>query len=294
LLQRPRKTSQVEVDGERRKMQDFSQIIHFLSQDVSTLILEGKATSDQVLQALCLHAGRMSPRVPSELTIAVFVTLANWQQIRDGMTDKGKFLLLQQQKGFVRRCLAAMDDETNPLSALPLMDFRQLPANLRQAAFGDTLPVNMAESGVSMMQAAKTMPLRLTNRTVVTAASTGQLKEDAADDWTTRAITAAVKGAMAASQSFLGNDALVATAAKATTVVPSLPAEVRPPEMLALTNAPHAEMGQVDVVLPGEASKGSSIGSECCTPSGFGAGGKRGRRGNAIGGFKGSGTKGGG
>ena len=44
------KTSQVEVDGARRRIQDFSQIIHFLPQDVSTLILEGKTSSDQVLR----------------------------------------------------------------------------------------------------------------------------------------------------------------------------------------------------------------------------------------------------
>ena len=85
------KTSQVQVDKERTKMQGFSQIPRFLTPELARMILEGPATSDRILQALCLHAGRMSLRVPSEFTIAVFVTLSNWQQIQGGLTEQGKF-----------------------------------------------------------------------------------------------------------------------------------------------------------------------------------------------------------
>ena len=84
------KTSQVQVDKERTKMQGFSQIPRFLTPELARMILEGPATSDRILQALCLHAGRMSLRVPSEFTIAVFVTLSNWQQIQGGLTEQGK------------------------------------------------------------------------------------------------------------------------------------------------------------------------------------------------------------
>ena len=87
------KTSQVEADGERRKMQDFSQISQFLTQEVATMILDGKASAQQVMRALCLHAGRMPLRVPSEFTMAVLVTVSNWQQ-----------------KVSVRKTLVAMED----------------------------------------------------------------------------------------------------------------------------------------------------------------------------------------
>ena len=249
------KTSQVEADGERRRMQDFSGIIHFLPQELATMIMEGKGTAEVVLRALCLHAGRLSLRVPSEYTIATLVTLANWKQFCEGMTDKEKYLLLQRQKQFVRKCLSAMDDVTNPLSALP-MEFGQLPQELREAAFGVTLPANMAESGAAMMQAARTMPMRQTNRSLSSAASTGRATEDMAADWTTRAITAAVQGAVAASQSLLANGGVAATAARATSGMPDASMEVRPPAMLVLTNAPHAEMAAKEVMPDAETSTG--------------------------------------
>ena len=113
------KTSQVEADGERRKiMQDFSQIPQFLTQELATMILDGKASAQQVLRALCLHAGRMSLRVPSEFTMAVFVTLANWQQIQQGMSDKEKFQLLQEHKVSVCRAFGAMEDVTMAFGAM--------------------------------------------------------------------------------------------------------------------------------------------------------------------------------
>eukprot|EP00435_Cladocopium_sp_Y103_P071925 s19_g38.t1 len=243
------KTSQVEVDGQRRPMQDFSQILHFLTPELQTMILERKATSDQLLQALCIHAARLSLRVPSEATIAVFVTVANWSQIEHGMTDKGKFLFFQQQKSIVRRHLLAAGDVTNVLGALP-MDFASLPQNLGQAAFGDRLPVDMADTGVAMMQAARMMPLRLTNRSVSRATTCRQLEESTAE-WTARAINAAVQGAVAASHS-LGNGSGAATAAGVP--VPPRVAETRSPEILALTNAPRGKktgMATVPADVPG-------------------------------------------
>ena len=249
------KTSQVEGEGERRRMQDFSHIVHFLPQELATMILEGKGTADAILRALCLHAGLLSLRVPSEYTIATFVTLANWKQFCDGMTDKEKYVLLQRQKHFVRKCLSAMDDVTNPLPALP-MEFGQLPAHLRDAAFGGSLPVNMAENGVAMMQAARTMPMRGTNRSLSSAASTGRAKEDMTADWTTRAITAAVQGAVAASHSLLAHGGAAATASSATTGLPSAAMEVRPPPLLALTNAPHAEMAAKELMPDVDTSTG--------------------------------------
>eukprot|EP00435_Cladocopium_sp_Y103_P072894 s1543_g41.t1 len=164
------KTSQVEADGERRPMQDFSQIGQVLTDDLATMILEGKVTVDQILRAMCLHAGRMSVRVPSEFTIAVFVTLANWRQIEAGMSDSEKFLLLQQQMPVIRKLLLAMEGTGTAIAALP-MAFGELPDNLRQAAFGVALPRNLGDTAVAMMQAARTMPLRMTNR-AVSAAST--------------------------------------------------------------------------------------------------------------------------
>lgn len=174
-------------------------------------------------------------------------------------------MLLQWQKQFVRKCLAALDDVTNPLSASPL-DFGQLPAHLRQAAFRESLPVNMAESGVAMMQAARTMPMRGTNRALGSALSTGQPKEDPTAEWTTRAITAAVQGVVAASHSLLGGAGVAATAANATHVVPSMLVEARPPEMLALTNAPHAEMEAKESTPHGNTSTGRMAVAQSAPP----------------------------
>ena len=109
------KTSQVEVDSGRGRMQDFSQIIHFLTQDLATMILEGKAPADTVLRALCLHAGRMSLRVPSEQTIATFVTLANWQLFCHGMTEKGEIYVVAAAEAICAKmfgCFGRCDQST--------------------------------------------------------------------------------------------------------------------------------------------------------------------------------------
>ena len=230
------KTSQVEVDKERTKMQDFSQIPRHLTPELARMILEGPATSDQILQALCVHAGRMSLRVPSEFTIAVLVTLSNWKQIQGGLTEQGKYLLLQDEKLLVRKRLVALNKVANGILALP-MDPAELPQNLRQAAFGNGAPFAMDEVAVAVIQEAKTMPLRGTNRSVSLSSTTRRGAEEGSADWTVRAITAAVQGAVAASRS-LGNGSTAARAASLTRAA----REVRPQEMLALTNVPHAEM----------------------------------------------------
>jgi hypothetical protein len=100
------KTSQGEVDSERRRMQDFSQIIHFLAPDLATMILEGNAPADTVLRGLCLHAGRMSLRVPSEQTIATFVTLANWRWEYCNLLNRHReFLWCRRAAWLVRKLL---------------------------------------------------------------------------------------------------------------------------------------------------------------------------------------------
>jgi len=100
------KTSQGEVDSERRRMQDFSQIIHFLTPDLATMILEGNAPADTVLRGLCLHAGRMSLRVPSEQTIATFVTLANWRWEYCNLLNRHReFLWCRRAAWLVRKLL---------------------------------------------------------------------------------------------------------------------------------------------------------------------------------------------
>ena len=124
----------------------------------------------------------------------------------------------------------------------------------------------MAESGVAMMQAARTMPMRGTNRALGSALSTGQPKEDPTAEWTTRAITAAVQGVVAASHSLLGGAGVAATAANATHVVPSMLVEARPPEMLALTNAPHAEMEAKESTPHGNTSTGRMAVAQSAPP----------------------------
>ena len=193
------KTSHGEEEGVRRPMQDFAQIIHFLTEDLAAAILGGQASPDRLLRLLCLHAAKMTLRVPSEVTVAVLVMLANWQQINHGMDEKSKFLLLQQQKPLVRKLLLSFDEPPmgTVLQALPVQ-FALLPQKLREAAFGNAMPADMGSNAVAMMQAARTFPLRMTNWHV-TATTTRHSAEEGTD-WAARMISAAVLGAISGSR----------------------------------------------------------------------------------------------
>ena len=219
-----------EEGGVRRPMQDFTQITHFLTEDLAAAILGGQASPDRLLRLLCSHAAKMTLRVPSEVTVAVLVMLANWQQINHGMDEKSKFLLLQQQKPLVRKLLLSFDDPPmgTMLQALPLQ-FALLPQSLLEAAFGNAMPADMGSSAVAMMQAARTIPLRMTNRHV-TAATTRRSAEEGATDWAARMISAAVQGAVSGSRG-LGSEGPTGSVTH--------PEPTRRPEMLALMNAPH-------------------------------------------------------
>ena len=240
------KTMQVEEASARRTLQDFSQLYLFLTEELAAAILTGSMNNDQLLCALCQHAARLSLRAPSEPTIAVMVTLANWQKIQQGIGDKAKFMLLHQQKPVLKRYLLAAGDAPTALAALPT-DFRQLPDKLRQDAFGDGAPADLTAHAVAFLQAAKSMPLRGTNRAIAASSAVSQHEhEEETSDWTARMVSAAVRGAMAATR------------------VPdaSMNASVRPTDMLAIMDAPRGDREDVsvaEVAAPVSTGPGESL-----------------------------------
>ncbi|CAL1172060.1 unnamed protein product, partial [Cladocopium goreaui] len=240
------KTMQVEEASARRTLQDFSQLYLFLTEELAAAILTGSMNNDQLLCALCQHAARLSLRSPSEPTIAVMVTLANWQKIQQGISDKAKFMLLHQQKPVLKRYLLAAGDAPTALAALPT-DFRQLPDKLRQDSFGDGAPADLTAHAVAFLQAAKSMPLRGTNRAIAASSAVRQdTHEEETSDWTARMVSAAVRGAMAATR------------------VPdaSMNASVRPTDMLAIMDAPRGDREDVsvaEVAAPVSTGPGDSL-----------------------------------
>eukprot|EP00435_Cladocopium_sp_Y103_P027011 s1684_g6.t1 len=150
--------------------------------------------------------------------------------MQQGLSDKAKFLLLHQQKPIIRRYLLAAGDATNVLQGLP-SDFRQLPNDVRQAAFGDGSPADVTSFAVAIAQAVRTFPLRWTNRAVLSTglATCQQGQEGSVSEVTARAVQAAVQGAVAAVR------ASGAPAAES----------VRPtaPPLLALMDAPRGDVG---------------------------------------------------
>jgi hypothetical protein len=242
------KTTQVEEASARRALQDFSQLYLFLTEELASAILTGSMNNDQLLCALCQHAARLSLRAPSEPTIAVMVTLANWQKIQQGISDKAKFMLLHQQKPVLKRYLLAAGDAPSALAALPT-DFRQLPDKLRQDAFGDRAPADLTATAVAFLQAAKSMPLRGTNRAIAASSGVSQHDHDEeTSEWTARMVSAAVRGAMAATRvpDASGNASVRPTAST----------------MLAIMDAQLVDRGELpraDVVTPVSTGPGESL-----------------------------------
>ena len=157
-------------------------------------------------------------------------------------------MLLHQQKPVLKRYLLAAGDAPSALAALPT-DFRQLPDKLRQDAFGDRAPADLTATAVAFLQAAKSMPLRGTNRAIAASSAVSQHDHDEeTSEWTARMVSAAVRGAMAATR------------------VPdaSVNASVRPTAstMLAVMDAPRGDRGELpgaDVVTPVSMGPGESL-----------------------------------
>ena len=153
-------------------MQDFQNVGEFLTVELGEQVLGRVAARGDLLEKLCAHAARLSLRCPTELTQVVLITLAHWSTLRAGYTEKQIFDLLQQKKGFVKRCLQVAPPTAEHLTGLPAT-VQDLPPSIREGAFGQEGCADLGVEIHEILRAARLTPLRATNIAVLGASHGG-------------------------------------------------------------------------------------------------------------------------
>lgn len=143
-----------------RSQQDYVRLPYFLTDKLIAELFNPQAVdSNKLLEQLCIHAGKLGLRCPSEKTSAVLVAMAHWPQVQKGMTEAQEYDLLHQCKKRIKKHLASVPDSGCAALCLPA-SVEDLPPAVTSNIFPDGIKKPRQGLGLSCLEGGMCMVLQ--------------------------------------------------------------------------------------------------------------------------------------